>query len=114
MLENESLFLHFRPTVDDGEPKLLGHSDHIERERERERQTETETERDRDRDRERQRQRETETERERDRERERERERERCTFLYSLQCDQMARSNFPCLPIGYNENVPNSKENFPK
>ena len=43
LLENESLFLHFRPTVDDGEPKLLGHSDHIER------QTERETERDRER-----------------------------------------------------------------
>ena len=53
MLENESLFLHFRPTVDDGEPKLLGHSDHIERERDRQRlrqrETETETERERER-----------------------------------------------------------------
>ena len=65
---------------------------------------ETERDRERERDRDRERQRETETER----------ERQRCTFIYSLQCDQMARSNFPCLPIGYNENVPNSKENFPK
>ena len=49
MLENESLFLHFRPTVDDGEPKLLGHSDHIERQTERETERERQTERDRER-----------------------------------------------------------------